>query len=306
MKKDYKKIKSKINLVFVLLFIWAFLPMAVKAGFGISPPYVRNDSLARGSHYEQKIVLVRGDPTEDWKAKISINIPEADDWISIDRGMEFIMPQGEKQVPIVVSVDVPRDADFGNYKGNIRIRTTPFKPQESGGGVSIALGIQIDVDINVVKKEIFDFLVKGINVFDLESGQNIKILMRIENIGNVKTAPTKVHLDIYDSSEENLLESVDNSNKLAKVKPFTTKEVTAEFPNQLEPGSYWAQIKIFLKDEIINEGKLHLSVLPGGSLQAPPKVLDKTTSRIWLAGVLILIILIFSIRRRLFKNKKKK
>ena len=38
-----------------------------RAGFGITPPYVRNTSLTRNSTYEQQILLVRGNPDESQK-----------------------------------------------------------------------------------------------------------------------------------------------------------------------------------------------------------------------------------------------
>src|SRR5271156_6226275 len=89
-------------------------------GFGITPPYVTNDQLTQNSHYEQTILLVRGNPTEDLQAKVSINVPGADGWISIDRGTQFVLPAGTQQEPMIVSVNVPSNAKLGNYSGNIQ------------------------------------------------------------------------------------------------------------------------------------------------------------------------------------------
>ena len=50
----------------------------------------RTISSTQNSHYEQVITLVRSDPTEDLQAKVTINVPGANDWISIDRGTQFI------------------------------------------------------------------------------------------------------------------------------------------------------------------------------------------------------------------------
>ena len=260
---------NKAIFIFAIVLVFLFSADIIFAGFGISSPYVRNENLTQGSHYEKKVTIVRGDPIEDLKAEITINVPGADEWFSIDRGREFILPKGEKQIPIIVSVDVPKDADFKDYQGTIIVRTSSLEGPE-GGTVSIALGTQIDVDLNVSKQEIFDFKVWGVGIFDLEEGHKvwflyfpgkIKFSMKIENLGNIKASPTKIHFDIYDSQEKQLLESLETA-KMEKVDSFETKEIIAELLTKLAPGSYWAQFKIFKNEEVINEGKIHLSILP--------------------------------------------
>ena len=139
------------------------------AGFGITPPYVNNDRLTRGTVYEQRIDLVRSDPTEDLTADITMNVPGAENWLSIDRGQKFTMPAGQTDVPIVITVTVPSDAPYKTFKGAIRIRTSS-KNVPTGGGVSIALGAQIDVNLKVVDK-IYDFNVRQIRVDSLEEGR---------------------------------------------------------------------------------------------------------------------------------------
>ena len=96
----------------------------VDAGFGITPPYVKNDRLTRGTTYDQRIYLVRSDPEEDLKVQVTMNIPEAEAWFSVDQGTEFMMPRGMTQLPIVISVHVPSNAAYKKYTGAIRIRTS--------------------------------------------------------------------------------------------------------------------------------------------------------------------------------------
>ena len=267
--------KTKLILVSVILVIFLNLGLvfSVQAGFGISPPYVRNETLTQGSHFEQKIILVRDKPDEDWQAELIFNVPEANDWFSIDKGKKFILPKGEKQVPIIISVDVPKKAEFKEYKGFIRVKTAPLKAQEPGT-VAITLGGQIDVDLNVVK-EIFDFKVRGVRVSDLEEGHKwflwyfpgiIKFSIQIENTGNINAVPTKVHLDIYDAEGKKLLESIETKKFNKKVKPFKTEWILAKLPTKLKPGSYWAQYKIYKKEKVVSQGKIHLSILPRGTI----------------------------------------
>ena len=302
--------KILLFLVIVLVFVFSLAQVA-RAGFGISPPDVRNDSLTQGSHYEQKIILVRGDPIEDWKAEITIDVPGAEKWFSIDKGMEFILPKGETKIPIIISVDVPKTADFGSYKGSIRVRTSSLKPPEAGT-VSIALGGYIDVNLDVIKGGIFDFKVRGVKVSDLEEGHKvwfwdipgkIKFLMKIENIGNIKAAPTKVYFDIYDEYEKEVLESVETT-KMEKINPFETKEIIAILPTKLLPGSYWAQFKIFKNEEVVNEGKIHLSILPYGTL--PPEPIEFLGLGVWIwTGVGLVAIVGFGYCGYKYSKKKK-
>ena len=258
-------------LVFCSLFSFSLINI-VQAGFGISPPYIKNENLSQGLYYEKKITLVRGDPIEDWKVEIITNVPGADDWISVDKGKEFIMPEGAQQVPIVFSINVPKNAKFGRYTGIIRVKTAPVKPPEAGT-ISILLGGQIDVNLNV-QKEIFDFNVRGVKTSDLEEGEKrwifyfpgiIKFSMQIENLGNIKAAPSKVIFDIYDEKEKELLETI-QTTKMNKINPFEIDWVIAELKTKLKAGSYYAQYQIFKKDEVVSQGKIHLSILSKGAI----------------------------------------
>ena len=237
------------------------------AGFGITPPYVRSDRLTRGTEYTQVINLVRSDPEEDLNVNVTINIPGVDGWFTIDKGSEFTIPKGVSQMPMAVTVHVPSGADYNEYKGTIRIRTSAANVQ-AGSGVSIALGAQIDVDIKVVDK-IFDFNVRQIRVADLEEGilkwglffpGKIRFFMVIENTGNTQFGPSKVHFDIYDSNGENLLESVDNTNHIEQIAAFTTKEVLAELPTRLPAGSYSVKYTIYKNSDVAEQGQINLSI----------------------------------------------
>lgn len=259
-------------LVLAAIVVYFLCTPLVYAGFGITPPYVRSDRLTQGSTYTQEIILVRGDPVEDLKAEITINVPGIEDWITIDRGNEFLLPAGEKQVPMEVTVRVPQNASYERYQGSIRIRTVSPDP---ASGVSIALGAQIDVDIRVVD-EIRDFEVKRVQISEVEEPRSfwwfefpgkIQFRMGIENTGNAPTAPSRVQLDIYDRRGNVVLETVYNTNDIEDVLPFETRDVHAQLPTRLPPGAYLVKYSIFrFEDEVKRSGELTLSVLPMGTL----------------------------------------
>jgi len=244
------------------------------AGFGITPPYVNNDRLTRGTVYTQQINLVRSDPNQDLQTDITVNVPGADDWVSVDRGLSFILPKGQQLVPINITVRVPANAEYKEYRGAVRIRTSAAGPPPPGGGVTIALGAQVDVDLKVVDK-IYDFNVRRIRISDLEAGRTkwglyfpgkIRFAMTIENTGNTAFGPTKVHFDLYDNNMENLLESDDNTNSIEKVPAFGTKEVIAELPTHLGQGLYKAKFTIYKNEEIAQQGQITVSIAPPGTV----------------------------------------
>lgn len=285
------------------------------AGFGITPPYVRNDRLTQGSQYTQEIIIVRGDPVEDLKAEITVNVPGVEGWISVDRGNEFLLPAGEKQVPIQVTIQVPQTAPYERHQGNIRIRTVSPDP---ASGVSIALGAQIDVDIRVVD-EIRDFEVKRVQISEteeptrfwwLEYPGRITFTMGIENTGNAPTAPSRVQFDIYDKRGNVVLETTENTNTLDEVLPFETREVQAYLPTRLPPGAYLVKYSVFrFEDEVKRSGELTLSVLPHGTLAAyvgyglEGLSLQDRLSLIIPVGLLVFVLLVSVLMMRLRKSR---
>ncbi len=261
-----------MRLSLVLFCVLFFAADAAYAGFGITPPYVRNDRLTQGSTFTQDIILVRGDPVEDLKAEITVMTPGIEDWITIDRGTEFLLPKGEKQVPIRVTVRVPDTASYERYQGNIRVRTVSPDP---ASGVSIALGAQIDVDIRVVD-EIRDFEVKRVKLSEAEEPRRfwwleypgkMTFTVGIENTGNAPTAPSRVQFDIYDKRGNKVLESVTNTNELEPVLPFETRDVVAYLPTRLPPGAYFVRYSVYhFEDQVKRTGELTLSILPKGTV----------------------------------------
>lgn len=283
------------------------------AGFGITPPYVHNDTLRPGSEYTQEIIIVRSDPVEDLNAELALNLPAIESWFSFDRGIKFVLPKGESQVKIHVTVRVPDDAKLGGYNGNIRIRTSSAAGQSTG--VSLALGAQIDVQLKVVD-QIFDFAVRRVELFEAEEGHKkwwldfpgkIKFAMYIENTGNVPASPAKVTMQIFDVTGQQLLEKNDNTNVIESILPFDTKKIIAYFPTWLPPGAYRVKYSIE-KDETRNaqQGELALSILPRGTITGYEEYgfeglkLSEQLTVIVPGGILLLIIVLWVF----FKTRK--
>jgi hypothetical protein len=305
--------RNGIVLVFgIVLLELALAPLAY-AGFGITPPYVRNTSLTRNSVYEQQILMVRSDPTQALQALVEVDAPEIADWIEIVEGDRIPLPQGETKIPMTVRVTVPDDAAFDRFDGAIRIRTANADDQVTAGAVSISLGAQIDIDLTVIDKEIKDFRVRKINLADLNEGHKfawlyfpgkIRFGMLLENTGNIDVAPSKVSFEIYDATGTVLLEETTHTNRIKRVAPFATEEVVAELPTRLPAGSYLARYAIMNDETIKQEGELTLSILPYGSVQAAGygfmglSLPHKASVVVPIIALLALIVLAVYVRRR--------
>lgn len=270
---------AQVSFLYVLMVVFLGVTLGssvAEASFGITPPYVRNTSLTRNSVYEQQILLVRGNPREAQRAEISIDAPGIEDWITIVQGDEILLPKGAQKVPMKVRVEVPGDAEFTEYTGRIRVRTLPVDGVRAGA-VNISLGAVVDINLNVIDKEIREFRVRRIDFPDLNEGRKVGWLyfpgkirfgMVIENTGNIDVAPSRVLMQIYDRTGERLLEETEHIGRIETVAPFATKEVTAHIPTRLPVGSYLARYTIFNGDDVKQEGEINFSILEYGTLQA--------------------------------------
>lgn len=290
----------------------------VYAGFGITPPYVKNTSLVRNSTYEQQILLVRSDPNEAQKAEITIDAPEIASWITVVEGQSVALPRGEQKVPMTVRVVVPDNAEFKDYKGSIRIRTVAADGQVADGAVSISLGALVDIELSVIDKEIKDFRVRKVSVSELNAGHKfawlffpgkVRFEMMLENTGNIEVAPSNVSLSIYENSGKVLLEETNKVGSIKKVKPYGTDTVTAEIPTRLPAGSYIARYRVYNDDEIKQEGDVSLLVLPFGTLQLAGfgfvglSLAHKVSILLPIFSLLIAILYLIHIRRTRKKSR---
>ena len=123
-----------------------------EAGFGVSPPLIKEDRLVRGITFERVIYLVQGNPDREVPIEVTVD-SDIKDWISFPQGMPITIPQGVQQFPLVVKVEVPESAELGIYSGNIRITAVPNRADESGE-VAIALGglVKLDLTVGVLRR----------------------------------------------------------------------------------------------------------------------------------------------------------
>ena len=235
-----------------------------KAAFGVSPPWVRNDHLLPGTTYEQVINLNRNNPDQDMKASVRISgDKEIEKWLKIEDVDNLIMRKGEKILPMKVIVEVPRRAAIRDYKGDISIIMESIEPEaREGGAVAIKLGAHIAVELSVVGEKITDYRVKIISLDPLNEGDSFYINVEVENLGNTEISELNGQIDIYDYKETEVLKSLTFNQLPDTISPDTRVESRVDFEDLiLDPGEYWAVIKVFKEGEVIYKNRLYQQVI---------------------------------------------
>lgn len=289
--------RFKIPLILIIVFLsclgWADLALS----FGISPPRVFNDHLVPGAHFEQTIILTQAEPKQPLKIKVIIDAPEIEDWIEIQPGKEFTIPSGRQQFPMRVIVNVPKDAGYDTYQGTITVRAISG---ERKGQITILTGAVANIRLVVSGEEFSDFKLRGIKVSNIEEGDPIRVIIELENLGNVKVRPSKVYLRIFDQYHQSLLESGEATD-MNWVEPFEKGKVTAKMPTKLGIGEYWAEIEIYKKGELLIEDKRKFHIVEKGTIKPYLTFLGRS---IWF-WILILGIILAGFTSIKFKLWKK-
>lgn len=262
-------IKRVFQVLPVLFVAFVFTNNVNAGGFGVSPPQIIVDNLLKGSVYEKTVTFVQSEPDEDLQAEVIFDAPEIESWISIDKGMSFIIPKGEQQFPIKVKISVPEDTPMGKYRGFIRVSTAPAKIKEieEGSNVSINYGGRIDLDLTVGNNVIEEFEVIAITMKDIETGWPLLASVKIQNTGNVPVKLDRATFDLFDKYNTVRL-GYAQTEKFESVSPYSIKETMMQFPIDLRLGlgEYSGIVKVYKDGKIVKELKTPFRVVEEGTL----------------------------------------
>lgn len=280
-----------------LLFAACLAPHHVRAGFGVSPPLIEEGNLVRGISMERIVYLVQGAPERDIPVEVQVD-SEIKDWISFPQGMPVTIPAGVQQFPLVVRIEVPDDAEFGKYAGEIRLTAVPQRADQ-GGEVAIALGGLVTLDLTVGEGIVSEFSLKQVDILDIKEGDDPRAKVEIANTGNVAAGPDLVSFELFNKFGEIRLAYAE-SREFEKVPAFTEGGAEVSFPMDIyvAPGEYWGHVKVYEGNEMI------------GELRTVFNVTKKTLFELALpyaigAGAVLLLVILFFLVRRLFFRRKR-
>lgn len=267
------KIKSVMILTILLFFgIFLFVIQKVQAeessSLGVSPAYIRNDILLKGSYYEEELVISRANPDTEAKAILELDIKDVQNWISFKPGFEVPLPKGEQRVTVNAIIDVPDDALLGIYKGYIRVKLE--EPNEEGG-VTLVPSVRLDVDLTVIDENKSAFEVRLVDIEDFPRNYPLVLKMKIKNAGNVEVKPSKVMLNIKDLSQ-NFIKDLE-SNEISEIAPFVLGEVEVTFEDHnLHTGDYFGEITVYDGEKVSFDDRVVFTVLE--EVEIPDTLVD--------------------------------
>ncbi|MEK7180766.1 MAG: hypothetical protein AAB738_00310 [Patescibacteria group bacterium] len=280
--------------------------LTARAAFGVSPPVFRAVHMVKGARYSQIIYLVRDIADQDLKIRGKLEINKSiKDWFLINGGKEIVIPKGVRQFPVEIVFTVPKDAGLAIYSGTLTFEGVP----DITGQVSIALGVEVTVDIQIGEGIFRKFSIPLVKLLDIEEGWSPRVSVRFNNEGNVPETVDGATYELFDQFGAVRLAYIQKNKDFPEIPPFTTKEEIVEFPIDLHlgMGSYWGSVTISKGGSVIGTTKTVFSVLQAGSLSGPLfKIWNniKANKEYYGAGVLlVLIFLIFYIRRRV-RNRR--
>jgi hypothetical protein len=297
------------------LLLSLFLISPAFAGFGITPAIIFNNHLLPGSKVDTTVFLVRSTAPDSINIKVNNQLGKIKSWIKIAEGNEsFIIPTGTTQFPVHLTITVPKDASYDYYEGLLSFESpvkTTNQPKAKQGQIGIALAAAESFRLTVSDQEFNDFNFTFFSIPQLETGWPIKTVVTIENVGNVQTHPSKVHLDIYNEAHSSMIMSGD-INDFTFVDPFIKGDSIGYLPANLPVGKFWADYTIYNKGNAVHADKIQFEVLPRWSLSPKPwlikafEYLTATPARVAITSVAgtLLILIIISLILKAMRRKE--
>ncbi|PIP73882.1 MAG: hypothetical protein COW88_00455, partial [Candidatus Lloydbacteria bacterium CG22_combo_CG10-13_8_21_14_all_47_15] len=233
--------------VLVGMLIFFLVPIVSQAGFGVSPPSIKESSLVAGSHLTKTIYLVQSEPDKPLDMVVLVDSKDISEWISFEKGTAFTIPAGVQQYAFPITIQVPKDADLGVYQAYVRMNTAPKSADADGGsGVSITAGGLVSIDITVGDNVVKVFRIAGLKIRDIRSGQKPTVDVTIANTGNVPAGPRAASFELFNKFG-NVRLGYAETEDIEEVPSFSEETVRLKFPIgfRLTPGDYWGYVKVY-------------------------------------------------------------
>lgn len=265
MKSSHLNILGGILIILGLITSVGMNSIPLKAAFGTSPPWVKNDHMLPGTTFEQVINLSRSDTGNDMQIGTRLEgEKELLKWIKIENEQPMIMKAGQKTYAMKVSVKAPKRAAIKNYRAGIFVTLEPTEESRAKGGtVAIKLGAHILVDITVIGDKVINYRVKSISLDAITEDQPFYMNVEMENMGNTEITELTGTVDIYNKTETEVLKSLNFGALEEPSLPDIVYRTKVIFKDIFLPsGDYWTKIKVFKGKEVIYENRLYQKVDP--------------------------------------------
>lgn len=249
-------IKKITTFIFLAVALLVFPKAAL--GFGITPAEIFIEQIKPGGHFEREVYLTRpvDEADEDLRVVLETDLGEMERWFNFYPGKEFTFPNGESKTTFRVIIDVPEGVNLDTYKGEVVAKGLSDKKAKEG--VTIIKGAVLGVNVVASDVDVYDLEVLSIEAPEVNSGDPVRLLLNVKNLGNTAVSPDKVTLEVMDLFEKPI-ESLSDTT-LEKIDAFAAKEIQAEFDSNLEVGQYRIDASVVFMGEEIARKKMVLTV----------------------------------------------
>jgi hypothetical protein len=238
---------KKLALIITLVIGLTFFSSNIKAessSIGISPAKITINNLLPGLSTTREIIISRSDVSQAQIYVITTDNSESSKWLEFDPGKEINMVQGANRLSVFVTIKVPADAAYQKYSTNLRIVS---RDEVSTNQVNIQTGVITNLELIVTDKQIASFKIVSAKIPNYIFGTDLKLQLKIQNDGNVPTAPSRVVLLIKNSNGQEITTLV--KTDLQKVDALTTSEEEIAFSgSNLPVGEYLAKLNVLDTD----------------------------------------------------------
>ncbi|HEY5221126.1 MAG TPA: hypothetical protein VIJ29_03215 [Candidatus Paceibacterota bacterium] len=295
------RVKYLIFIFPLFLALFFLIPASpTHAAFGISPPFLNADHLVPGAKYQQTVYLVQDQPNQDLNIQANLTMPQPGaSWISLDKGFNFVIPQGVRQFPVTITVSVPSNVTLGAYSGNLTFTTQP----SSAGQVTIALGAQVAINLTIGTGTFEKYSVPLIQFPDILEGQSPTVHVKFQNDGNVPESFDGATYQLYDQYDSVQLAYIQKSSGFPTTAPFTIADYNLTFPLDfyLGVGEYWGVVNFYKNGQVVASQKAIFNVLKATWYQeAWNYIMDE-----WVYFLIGLVLVLIVIALAIWRSKRK-
>ncbi len=254
------KISTKLAGLLLLTIMTFGMPEAAQAAFGISPPNVSYDHLKPGTTYQKVVTVSTSETDVSSDVKLSYSGDESlRKWLKVEGGMSQVIPAGQKQLPITLSIAVPEGASKGRYQGNLAV---VFNNDKQNNAIEINLGANIGLSLNVTSRDYEDYALRSVNPVDVIEGRSLVFEVLIDNKGNTDLDEIDLTAQIWSQNEKDLITTL-KGGKLSKAIPaYGAGSAFVYFDDVIPTGKYWVKSSVVKGRTEIYASKQLLEVSP--------------------------------------------
>jgi len=260
---------------------------------GISPSTIKYEQMIRGGYAERYITISN---TEDQTMAVRAGVEGAiNPWIRVEPSNTTIEPMTTAIFKVIA--EPPIDLANGAYTGSVLIVGQPAAAAAvQGTGISTVSGVSAMVYVSVNDEERKGYSVETIAAYDTEECRDINLQVGVRNTGNVRVVP-RFTIDIKDKSQTRVLQSKEFVE--AEVLPTKINTFLLQIPYSMEQfqcipeGSYYADFKAYIGDQMIDEKVLPFSIHQRGFLTVAGEIQKVTAKTEAQMGELVKIDVLF-------------